>query len=102
MRKISSKSLDVAAQGYQNPDKLKKRLEKYVEALKNIEKNYFNEADVLKWRDYPPLSKEDYNKKALEIVLPDVIVTEASLKVLKEFKETMEQDGLEVWHCVTK
>lgn len=99
---ISTKSLDIAAQGYQNPKKLKSTLEKYAESLKNIEKNYFNDEGVLKWKQYPPLNKTDYDKKALEIVLPDVIMTEDSLKVLKEFKETMEKSGLEIWYRVTK
>lgn len=101
MTLVSTKSLDVAAQGYQNPNKLKNRLERYAESLKNIEKNYFDAVGELKWRG-TTLKKSQYNKKALEIVLPDVIMTEDSLKVLKEFKENMEKNGLEVWYCVTK
>ena len=99
---ISTKSLDIAAQGYQNPAKLKSTLEKYANSLKNIESKYFNDKGVLKWRDYPELSIDDYDKKALEIILPDIIITEDSLKVLNEFKERMEKSGLEVWYRVTK
>lgn len=102
MTLVSTKSLDVAAQGYQNPKKLKSRLEKYAESLKNIEKKYFNDKGVLIWRDYPPLYLDEYNKKALEVVLPDVIITENSLKVLNEFKEEMEKKGIEIWYRVTK
>ena len=45
---------------------------------------------------------EEYSKMALEIVLPDIIITENALKVLKEFEQTMENQGIEVWYKVTK
>lgn len=98
---VSTKSLDVAAQGYQNPNKLKKMLEKYADSLKNIEKNYFNDAGILEWGG-KKLSIEDYNKKALEIILPDVIITEESLKILNEFSATIEKSGMEVWYSLGK
>lgn len=98
---VSTKSLDIAAQSYQNPKKLKNMLEKYADALKNIEKNYFNEIGELVWGKHT-LRVDQYNKKALEIVLPDVIITEDALKVLKEFKESMEKSGLEIWYRIAK
>ena len=97
---VSTKSLDIAAQSYQNPKKLKNMLEKYADALKNIEKNYFKDG-ALKWGG-TTLRIEQYDKKALEIVLPDVIITEDALKVLKEFKESMEKSGLEIWYRIAK
>ena len=75
-------------------------LNKYADALNNIEKNYFDD-DVIHW-GRTDLSKSDYDKKALEIVLPDVIITENALKVLNDFKTEMESAGLEVWYIVTK
>ena len=48
------------------------------------------------------LNKNKYDKMALEIVLPDIIITEDALKVLEEFKQTMENQGIEVWYKVTK
>lgn len=97
---FSTKSVDVAARSYQNPRTLKKRLEKYAEELQDIEKNYFKD-NVLRWGK-TTLYKSDYEKKALEIVLPDVIITEDTLKVLNEFQETWAEKGIEVWYRVTK
>lgn len=98
---VSTKSLDIAAQGYQNPTRLRYTLEKYAESLKNIEKNYFDSSGVLEWGG-TVLNKTDYNKKALEIVLPDVLITEDTLKVLNDFKATMESGGMEVWYRIAK
>lgn len=97
---ISTKSLDIAAQSYQNPDKLKKRLDKYAEALQGIESK-FNEEGILRWGN-TTLRRSAYDKKALEIVLPDVIITEDTLKVLNEFQATWAEKGIEVWYRVTK
>ena len=96
---VSTKSLDIGSQCYQNPKKLKSTLEKYSQSLKNIEDNYFGEDDMLVWAGRT-LRKDMYNKKALEIILPDVIITEDTLMVLKEFKESMEKSGMEVWYRI--
>lgn len=98
---ISTKSLDVTARGYQKSKKLKKTLERYAEALKNIEKKYFKGANEFRWGN-KKLSKNDYNKKALEIILPNTIITEDALNILKDFKTTTEQSGMEVWYRITK
>ena len=45
---------------------------------------------------------EEYSKMALEIVLPDTIITEDIVKVLKEFKENMKSQGIEVWYRITQ
>lgn len=98
---ISTKSLDIAAQSYQNPNKLKKRLDKYAEALQGIEKKYFNSQGIMDWNG-TTLSTSQYDKKALEIILPDVIITEDTLQVLNEFKSTWAEKGIDIWYSVTK
>lgn len=97
---ISTKSLDIAAPSYQNPNTLKKRLDKYAEALQGIESK-FNEEGILRWGN-TTLRRSEYDKKALEIVLPDVIISEDTLKVLNEFQSTWAEKGIEVWYRVTK
>ena len=47
------------------------------------------------------MSKNDYNKKALEIILPNTIITEDALNILKDFKTTTEQSGMEVWYRIS-
>lgn len=98
---VSTKSLDVAAPSYQNTKKLKDTLNKYANSLKNIESKYFEADGIFKWGD-TFLQKDDYNKKALEIILPDVIITEESLKVLGDFQKTMKQTDFEVWYRIGK
>lgn len=97
---VSTKSLDVATQTYQNPNKLKNMLNKYANSLKNIEQNYFKNG-TLEWGE-TILSAEQYNKKALEIVLPDVIISDDALEVLNDFKTVMEKDGIEIWYRIAK
>lgn len=98
---ISIKSLDIGAPSYQNPGKLRSTLGKYANALKNFEGKYFKGDDVFRWGD-TALNRKEYSKKALEIVLPDIIITENTLKVLEEFKTTMKSQGIEVWYRVTQ
>ena len=99
---VSTKSLDIAAQSYQNPSKLRSMLNKYANDLNDIEINYFKGQDYLKWGD-TTLRKSQYNgRKALEIVLPDTIITNNALKVLNEFKLEMEEAGMEVWYRIVE
>ena len=86
---------------YQKSNKLKRTLEKYAEELKTFEGKYMKESDEFTWGGVT-LNKNKYDKMALEIVLPDIIITEDALKVLEEFKQTMENQGIEVWYKVTK
>lgn len=97
---VSTKSLDIATQSYQNPNTLKNMLNKYGDSLKNIEKNYFDDG-VLEWGG-TTLKTSQYDKKALEIVLPDVIISEDALKVLNDFQTSMAKDGIEVWYRIVK
>lgn len=98
---ISTKSLDIASPSYQNPQKLKGALNKYANSLKGFEGKYFGKKTEFKWTNGVSLNRTDYNKKILEIVLPDVIITEDVLKILNEFRTTMQKDGLEVWYRIT-
>lgn len=99
---VSTKSIDLAAQSYQNPSKLKSLLNKYASDLDNIEAKYFNQEGILQWGNGIKLSIEHYDSKALEIVLPDTIITENTLAVLNEFKAAMEKNGMEVWYRITQ
>ena len=83
---ISTKSLYIAAQSYQNPKTLERMLNKYVDSMKNFETKYFKSSDTFKWTNGTTISKSDYNSKVLEIVFPDVIMTEDALEVLTTFK----------------
>ncbi len=67
----------------------------------NFEKNYFNGDDVFTWGE-AELRRNQYDKKALEVVLPDIIMMENSLNVLNDFKKTMEASGIEVWYVIAK
>ena len=99
---VSTKSLDIAAQSYQNPSKLRSMLNKYVNDLKNFERKYFNENGELKWGNGRTLLQEDYDKKALEVVLPNTIITEDILTELNLFKREMDEVGIEIWYRITK
>ena len=77
---ISTKSLDIAAQSYQNPKTLERMLNKYVDSMKNFETKYFKSSDTFKWTNGTTISKSDYNSKVLEIVFPDVIMTEVCIR----------------------
>lgn len=98
---ISIKSLDVGLPSYQNPSRLRSTLGRYANSLKNFESKYFKGGEVFRWGDIR-LNKSDYNKKALEIILPDIIITEDTLNILNEFKVAMERDGIEVWYRITQ
>ena len=46
------------------------------------------------------LSQTDYVTKVLEIILPDVIVTDDVIKTLNEFQKT--SGNIEVWYRIGK
>ena len=95
------KSLDIAAPSYQKPSTLRNTLNKYADALKGFEEKYFKGLDEFNWGG-KTIDKDDYNKKALEVVLPDIIMTENFLNVPNDFKKTMEASGVEVWYVIAK
>lgn len=79
---------------------VERMLNKYADSMKNFETKYFKSADQFTWTNGTTISKGDYNSKVLEIVLPDVIMTEDALEVLKTFKATMTSEGIEVWYRI--
>ncbi|MDE7423553.1 MAG: hypothetical protein K2N51_07650 [Lachnospiraceae bacterium] len=48
------------------------------------------------------METSQYDKKVLEIILPDVIITEDSLKVLTDFQKNMKKENFEVWYRIGK
>lgn len=101
MTLVSTKSLDIASTSYQNPNRVKNMLNRYKDSLEGFEKKYFKGEDVFEWGKRL-LHKTEYDNKALEIILPDVIVTEDVLKALNEFKKTAKNSGIEVWYVIAK
>ena len=43
----------------------------------------------------------EFDSKALEIILPDVVISEEVYKTLIEFKKTANMRGIDVWFCIT-
>ena len=50
------------------------------------------------------LKRDSYDKKALEVVLPDMIVKDEIIDVLNEFKKEVEKnyEKIEVWYVIAK
>ncbi|MBR6627766.1 MAG: hypothetical protein IKL04_07305 [Lachnospiraceae bacterium] len=97
---VSTKSLDIAAPSYQNMNKLDSRLNRYADSLLGFEERYFKGENVFEWNGRL-LNRDDYEKKVLEIVLPDIVMTENALEVLKNFKNSIAKKGIEVWYRTT-
>ncbi len=74
---------------------------KYASSLKNLESKYFNPDGTFTWGG-KTLETSQYDKKVLEIILPDVIITEDSLKVLTDFQKNMKKENFEVWYRIGK
>lgn len=98
---VSTKTLDVATPSYQDMKILNYRLDKYASSLKNFESKYFDSDGTFTWGG-KILKTSEYDKKVLEIILPDVIITEDSLKVLKDFQKNMKEENFEVWYRIGK
>lgn len=72
-------------------------LNRYRRELIGFEDKYFTDGI------FRNISINDYDKKVLEIVLPNSIITESSLDILRNFEATSLKDyGIEVWYCITK
>ncbi len=100
---ISRKSLDIGAKSYQDPSKLKNALTRYVDKLKNFEKKYFATLDDgsqgITWGG-KTLRQGDYDKKALEVLIPDTILTDAIEETLNSVIKEFAKDGIGVWFHV--
>ena len=93
---ISTKSLDLGAKTYLDPEKLRKRLQNYIDQLDNFENKYpkVKTEDGFSWGINPitkepnkPLKSTDYNSKKLELVLPDMPMTAKQAEVINSFIE---------------
>ena len=96
---ISTKSLDTYAKSYQTPSKLRSTLNSYRDALINFEAKYWKGEDFFEWGG-ETLYKSQYNKKVLEIVLPDGIISLETKEVFTNFKNDVLAKGIEVWYIV--
>ena len=96
---ISTESLDTYAKSYQTPSKLRSTLNSYWDALINFEAKYWKGKDSFTWGKYT-LSKSDYNKKVLEIVLPDGIISPEIKEVFTTFQKDELSKGIEVWYII--
>ena len=96
---ISTKSLDTYAKSYQTPSKLRGTLNKYLNDLINFETKYWKGEDFFEWGK-KRLNKGDYNIKALEIVLPDGIISPEIKEVFTNFKNDALAKGIEVWFII--
>ena len=48
------------------------------------------------------LERNRYNKKALEIVVPDMPITESTKNILDDLKTEAEAINIEVWYVIAK
>ena len=48
------------------------------------------------------LERNRYNKKALEIVVPDMPINESIKSILDDFKTEAENINIEVWYVIAK
>ena len=48
------------------------------------------------------LYKNKYNKKALEIVVPDMPINDSTKNILDDFKTETENINIEVWYVIAK
>ena len=99
---ISTKSIDIAANSYQDTKKLEKVLVKYANLLAGLDDSkYFKGTNRIVWGDVV-LNKADCSRKILEIVVPDTIITENALKTLVNFQADWAEKGIEVVYKIAK
>ncbi len=98
---VSTKSLNTMANSYQNPKQLRKVLDEYANALKNCEEKIFKGKDKIVWGS-KSLNKSEYDKKVLEIVLPDELISDNNIEVFNKFKKDVDEMGMEVWYVIAK
>lgn len=93
---VSTKSIDIAANSYQDVSKLTNRLNKYAETLSGIlDSKFFKGKKELVWGE-TSLKREECSRKILEVVLPDSIITEKTANALIKFQSDWAQKGVEV------
>ena len=84
---ISTKSIDLCSKTYKDPNKLEKRLQKYIDQLNDFENKYpdVNSKEGFKWGDSEPLHASSYSSKQLELVIPDMPISDSQTKILQKF-----------------
>lgn len=86
---ISTKSLDMGANAYKNPNRLKRTLQSYIGKLNRFETDYpkVKSEKGFKWGSADPLHVTDYSSKQLELVIPNTIIIPAQAQIIQEFVE---------------
>lgn len=92
---ISTKSIDLCSKTYKDPNKLEKRLQKYIDQLNDFENKYpdVNSKDGFKWGTKEILGEKvpnklyssQYSSKRLELVIPDMPISDSQTRILQKF-----------------
>ena len=84
---ISTKSMDLSLKSCRDPQKLEKRLQKYIDKLNDFEKKYpaVNSPEGFKWGNAKPLHSSEYSSKVLELVIPDIPITKGQERIINDF-----------------
>ncbi len=84
---ISTKSIDLNAKSYRDPQDLKKRIQSYLDQLDGFEDKYGKvyDEDGFTWGEGVLKYKEYKGNKLLEIAIPDIPLTLEQQEVLAEF-----------------
>lgn len=83
---ISTKSIDLGAKTYLNPEKLSKRIEKYINQLENFESSVkkWTKDGVVEWGETKlPLSS--ISNKELELIFPDIPITAEQASIINMY-----------------
>jgi hypothetical protein len=96
---VDTKSIDLGAESYRNSKRLRDLLNKYLERLENFEKRMVDNAvscgDQI-------VKIGDYDKKVLEIVIPDILITKEQIDVLNNFSNIVKIKNIELWLVIAK
>ncbi len=98
-RLISTKTMDLGLPSYQEPSKLKRALNNYANKLMNFEEKYFKKKNYIEWGGRI-VKEDDYNTKVLEVIFPDMMITDCVLSELEYFKEIMKSNGIIVEYFI--
>ena len=85
---ISTKSIDLGAKTYLDPEKLSKRIENYIEQLNDFEKKVekWTEDGIVKWGK-TELELSSIKSRKLELALPDIPITAKQKEVITSYIE---------------
>lgn len=104
---ISTKSIDLGAPSYQDPKGLNRVLEQYKKSVLGFEEKYLIKPkkekfvwDNKKLGFKSVVTRSDLKNKAMEIVIPDTIISDDIYKTLIDFVDEMKKNDVEVWFVV--